>query len=458
MDSQAYGRSGDLSSSLYQPLDRERKEMRLLEVSPGNRGEIVKARLIYASLLNPEDIDYETISYAWGDATKLDDVNINGRVIDVPASSAAAIKCMRKLDTPRRLWIDAICINQDDLAERGHQVSIMSEIYKSSRQNLVYLGEEDETAENAFDSLRRVYQEIERKTNGKSGFRTKISQFSRGETEPIDCEFDEIAINALLKREWFKRLWVVQEVALAPSSICFCGSKLSIELVSVIRVLPWLRYHRQTTIDLMQAVGLWLVVEGKAKWSVCWLMVSTEHFLASELRDKIFAIAGLVPNPAENLRRPDPALISTDYSKPLSHVYRDATRYAIQEEGKLNVLQFVRHRCDGDELDLGEFPSWVPRLDIPFDKIYDPYPFVSNEFKADSNYQVPGYTIQCNYSGPETLSLVGYEVTCIRRASDVFSNTALRSPETCAAILRSIAEQYQTTKKILSIDEKSRTD
>lgn len=73
--------------------------------------------------------EYETISYVWGDPNLKATVYVNGRGALVPASPERVLRRMRLPVRIRVLWIDALCIKQDDLQEKQQQVAIMGEIY-----------------------------------------------------------------------------------------------------------------------------------------------------------------------------------------------------------------------------------------------------------------------------------------------------------------------------------------
>lgn len=191
---------------LYRRLDPVRKEIRLLEVLPGPSEAIVEGRLLHTSLQDP--VAYETISYCWGDANIRGTLKLDGSDFDVPMSSLTVLECMRKPDGSRRLWIDAICINQDDIDERGSQVTLMSQIYHFSQTNLVYLGEEDILTRRGLKCIRELLQEISDKTIGFSRFhrlmRSLQSELRHDSNLTINCSLDEDGILSLFDRPWFE--------------------------------------------------------------------------------------------------------------------------------------------------------------------------------------------------------------------------------------------------------------
>lgn len=190
-------KAGQLS---YQALDRSRKQIRLLNVLPGSGENPVRAKVAYEFLAEDQIDPYETVSYTWGDPKLRGEVEIDGSVIDVPASSAATLRCMRRPDTCRRVWIDAVCINQADIPERNSQVAMMGEIYRRSSHNLVYLGEEDASTQSAIASLRRALEELEK----RPGTLEKFAQNVVHGGARLECEIDRASLAEFFERPWFR--------------------------------------------------------------------------------------------------------------------------------------------------------------------------------------------------------------------------------------------------------------
>ncbi|KAF2198951.1 hypothetical protein GQ43DRAFT_359511, partial [Delitschia confertaspora ATCC 74209] len=101
---------------------------------------------------------YEALSYTWatytwaypeGDATPLKRIFCQGKYIPITSNCELAIRRLRQPVGKRIVWIDALCINQSDVRERNHQVSLMKQIYSSSVQTVVYLGEPYWTSDRA---------------------------------------------------------------------------------------------------------------------------------------------------------------------------------------------------------------------------------------------------------------------------------------------------------------------
>jgi hypothetical protein len=86
-------------------------------------------------------IQYEAVSYCWGEDPSRASIKVNGVDFRVTASLAGALRRFRYLSRPRYLWADALCINQMDDEEKSAQVRSMLEIFRQARGVLVWLGE-----------------------------------------------------------------------------------------------------------------------------------------------------------------------------------------------------------------------------------------------------------------------------------------------------------------------------
>lgn len=145
----------------YLPLNAERKEIRLLTVHAASAGptDTLRCTIEHASLLDHPQ--YETTSYCWGDKYRRWYIIVESCIFDVPESAHSTLRRMRRPDRDRKLWIDAVCINQKDPGERGHQVALMYDVYRNTTMNLVWLGDEpDETAQHAISAVHSIVRQM----------------------------------------------------------------------------------------------------------------------------------------------------------------------------------------------------------------------------------------------------------------------------------------------------------
>ncbi|TKA72251.1 hypothetical protein B0A55_06811 [Friedmanniomyces simplex] len=206
------------SKTPYRPLDVAARQIRLLSLKGAEHlDDPIVGDLVHASFLGYHLVEYETISYCWGDATVRSTLEIQGQTIDVPASSAQALRCVRQRDQSRLVWIDAICINQSDNPEKSTQVAMMADIYHSGTRNLIYLGREtDDSAgvDHAVEYCHAVNGCVMRECEGTN------------DVHPGSSMADQRlrALSDLYSRDWFSRTWVIQEAVLPAKSVIILGS------------------------------------------------------------------------------------------------------------------------------------------------------------------------------------------------------------------------------------------
>lgn len=123
----------------YEALDPERSEIRLLKLLPGLRRDKIKC-VIFRANLDDKDLRYEALSYTWGSPLPVRTIHLNSKKFCVTPSLHAALQHLRRVDEPRILWVDAVCINQFDFAERSQQVGLMRRIYSQASSVCVWLG------------------------------------------------------------------------------------------------------------------------------------------------------------------------------------------------------------------------------------------------------------------------------------------------------------------------------
>jgi len=204
------------NACIYRELDCTKNEIRLLVVRAGSsNGTKIKCDIRYISLKETPVASYETVSYAWGDPTKRDTIILNGSEVDVPASSAAVLRRMRDSKDDRLLWIDAVCINQKNVSERGQQVALMAEIYGKTTTNLIWLGEPSDavTASRAHRAVIKVWKDAQASTDGFRVFGQTVFDRSTGAYRKIPGEIPGIghwhhdALVSYFESSWFTRLW-----------------------------------------------------------------------------------------------------------------------------------------------------------------------------------------------------------------------------------------------------------
>jgi len=158
---------------------------------PHERGDAgIECRLVNYQLRDSSEGAnlYEALSYVWGDKESRRPISINNCGGEATSNLHTALLHLRDPVFERVLWVDAICINQDDPDEKGRQVRSMANIYAKAGRVIVWLGEAAEGSDQAMEDIR-------------------VAGSEERHTRPIDKRGRE-AIFSLLRRTWFERIWV----------------------------------------------------------------------------------------------------------------------------------------------------------------------------------------------------------------------------------------------------------
>ncbi|KAF4469562.1 heterokaryon incompatibility [Fusarium albosuccineum] len=288
--------------------------------------------------------------------------------------------------------IDALCINQKDIAERGEQVTLMGAVYSQCTRCLIWLGADgDNTAKIAFETVDKVCQAArEAEEDSKNPLLEMFSMFSslqlarstfnesfaqrlkgeRGESG-FKLQDTQAELFALLGRPWFQRKWIFQEAVLAPESTLYCGDQtrpLSAILeagYNLHRHRAWYHSREQFLIvrDLHLMSQYFSLDDARNRPVDPRTLVALLGFLRMKLstdpKDAVFSVLGLVKQ-HETTKASFQSLLKADYTRSLTDVLASATKFAIIETQTLDVLRFIRPRVNEDE-ETSKIPSWVPR-------------------------------------------------------------------------------------------------
>jgi hypothetical protein len=200
---------------VYTPLDEDLNQIRILHLNAASDDEhVIECHLSIASLDDPA-IQYEALSYVWGDRDNDQMIVLEGQPWRVTANLFQALRHLRHADRPRTLWVDAVCINQEDTDERGHQVSHMGPIFRKAETVVIWLGEAWPGVEDAFKFFTIAGQNPELHIN------RAFSLAGQG----ADVESWRViqALQHFASFAWWSRMWTVQEMVLAQHPSFQCG-------------------------------------------------------------------------------------------------------------------------------------------------------------------------------------------------------------------------------------------
>ncbi|KAK2754755.1 ankyrin repeat and sam domain containing protein 6 [Colletotrichum kahawae] len=140
----------------YDPLDLFKRGIRLLRLLKSYAGPICCELFEVQVTERGCDTPYEALSYVWGSSDLTHRIEVNGKELSITANLHVALSHLRLIDADRVLWVDAVCIDQNNHKERGHQVQQMGDIYHQARQVVVWLGE----ATSETDAFMTVLQKL----------------------------------------------------------------------------------------------------------------------------------------------------------------------------------------------------------------------------------------------------------------------------------------------------------
>ncbi len=201
----------------YNNIIQTEDEIRVVEVLPELANGFISCRLRHTALKS----DYTCLSYTWGSSQKPHQILINGRAFFVGTNLHHFLHVANRTRSRIAMWIDAICINQDDPRERNHQVEMMGQIYRGAKQVLVWLGEGSGKCE---DLLHLIGQEDALISGCLPCLkaRLKIDGLRSHNTDRTEHFFK--ALNDICSLAYWNRTWTVQEFLVAQNIRLMYGS------------------------------------------------------------------------------------------------------------------------------------------------------------------------------------------------------------------------------------------
>ena len=317
-----------ISGTVYSPLPLvSQSEFRIITLAPGQESDPLGCQLEVHSVENPPP--YEALSYVWGPPHRSIVLRCNGGQILITGVLDRAMRRIRHPTRHRTLWVDQICINQDDLQERAQQVQIMRRIYAAALTVISWLGsDEGNLAPVAKQLLSKMSSCILENTAIRTThFPTDVQLGAMG--LPLRRSTEWEAVGAFFDNEYFKRLWILQEVRSASRIAVIWGDTIiswddvtgAFECGLACRmmwkgfdgeVLPSLRLPLTAHPDFRKA---------SQPLKITALLNTTRSFGASDPRDRIFALTGL----AEEMSQ-----LEVDYRLTVGEVYAKAAKHIIR--------------------------------------------------------------------------------------------------------------------------------
>ncbi|KAF2757536.1 hypothetical protein EJ05DRAFT_511333 [Pseudovirgaria hyperparasitica] len=391
----------------YDDIDAE-KEVRLLLLYAGKSSTPIQVSLRTISMdLLGKKFHYDALSYYWGDGPQIDPVFIrpvknqrDGKDIkifeDVYRASTFRIKVKRNLYSALQhlreenedviLWIDAICINQQNQQEKEAQVARMAHIYRQASNVCIWLGHSNERCSNAMDFITRILG-----TPNLDDFVRKKEHVQRW-----------LDLAHLMRSDWFTRRWVIQELALAKEAVVHFGDRTiswddlkdAVGLFSLHFDTIQQNFADADQRDMLQEIGeldllgaqvlvdvIGNVFRRKADGTIYepvagleTLVSSLSTFNSSDPRDTIIALRNLAKETSGMFSRgttryaPPPP---PDYTKSVLVVYKEFVKWVVTTSKSLNIIcrhwalppRVAESTLDPNQLAMStELPSWVKKI------------------------------------------------------------------------------------------------
>ncbi len=338
----------------YKPLSIAKQEIRLIVLKPTeDDAEVLRCSLKhFAHAQAPE---YVALSYCWGDSTKKLAIWIDGRCIYVNENLGEALYVLRGQGF-RRLWVDAICINQQDDEEKSSQVLRMSAIYRTAEEVAVWLGNSDRASRDIFKLANHIAA-----SPGTFDFVSDdFMVFKPGYGPGSGIQ---LKILSLIDWQYWSRVWILQEVAVGARVRVFCGQD-STDWENLVRVVDTFRDNRH----LFFLTSLWPDKDYLPRFHCYNNLVDLRHKLsndklptmlasirssrcsqATHSRDFIYALIGITID--------GPRLVpAPSYEVSIDEVLRRLTIQFIKAKQTLDII-LLKTLDSQDDM---KRPSWIP--------------------------------------------------------------------------------------------------
>ncbi|KAJ2892647.1 uncharacterized protein MKZ38_009491 [Zalerion maritima] len=345
----------------YAPLNTQTDEIRLLRIV--QMGDVLEAEIQHF-VIGDDCPEFGAVSYLWGTPQSNLTIKIGSTSLRVAPNAYAALSILAEYQfafllmdeigcedcedweqQPEWLWIDSICINQADIGERNHQVSMMRKIYGSAATVYSWLGNGSPRVFSAMRMLRDfTYKEFMHRQ-----YEEDIS-YCR---DDFDFDASELSdgLYELFSNPYWKRIWMVQEFIIGKWVVVLCGKmRISWDQIGmfffnrfrqskfeILHLRVATRLQSTPANPLIQCRNAMSVskesLEIERPWAGHLLSHLTKVFEgwgSSDPRDKVYALIGLVGSGPE-----------VDYAKSTGEVFDDTMKFYI-EHSRFQAAYVVR--------------------------------------------------------------------------------------------------------------------
>lgn len=332
-------------------------DIRLLRIEAGTRPAPIRTTLGHMSLDSLPA--YDALSYCWGPEGEDLPIICDDQKLFVRQNLFKALPFLRLADRERVIWIDAVCIDQKNEKEKTQQMGHMKLIYERASQVVIWLGTDPGADKRGFAMLENFNRAIA--INNKYVYDLEGS-YEDGLLPPVESSA-WTALIKLFRRDWFFRVWVIQEAVSAKNLSVVCGN-LSVNwqhIVQVSRVCretgllggyttesPVRGTHSAAVIDLLKSPGNGV--------TLLKLLALTRCYKATDPKDKVFALLDIASDGG--------SFEKYDYAHSTKHVFYSVAHRSLFQKKPFACLSSAGLSTTPRELQL---PTWVPDWTNPND-------------------------------------------------------------------------------------------
>ncbi|KAI0521696.1 HET-domain-containing protein [Xylaria bambusicola] len=353
----------------FLPIDSNKGEIRLLKIELGRYGEVIKCSYRLTTVTG--DVQYETLSYVWGDLQVDKTIIVEDTEVGLTDNLFNALTRIRHETELRHLWVDALCINQEDGAEKTAQVDMMHKIFSECAQCYMWMGNIEASAigvkeSEALEAAKGALDAIRLLSGEDSEYKLPPSLTTRDQRAKAGN-----AIKALFQSPWWSRIWTVQE-ATSPRLGTVLWGPISIPWHYLTQVAErliqgkWPPEDRFSIFDLFENYNFLTSPMLALIWASRWIeaphppyemLYRFRYRRSTDPRDKVYVILNLVAEGSYPL----PSVRSSDYGVPAAVLYRRVMLDLLRDEYGLRPLIGFR----GEPKSVPGLPSWVVDWSTP---------------------------------------------------------------------------------------------
>jgi len=353
---------------VYSPLPHP-DSIRILVLEPGEPSVKMVFHMQHERLSERPEA-YTALSYVWGSGGSTVDIFSREGTLSVTPNLSDALRRLRLTDEPRRVWVDAACINQADDVERARQVRLMGDIYRWAKSVAIWLGpDEGDQALAAFCALSGVASvgSIDGRPVGNAYFFGRDTLYTGWAPLSLDDASACSAVAALFSQPWFQRIWCVQEVALARHAVVLWGDfEMAWKWLGLAAARLRFNYSATQLGDGVEGISnaylAYRISRGHDVHvtphtpSFFQLLSMTRRFESTDPRDRIYGLLGLPTTDTDPKK--GSLFLDPDYSLSVDSVYQQLAERVIQAGNLAGLLCAVQHGAE-----ITASPPWIPQWD-----------------------------------------------------------------------------------------------